>query len=203
MAGWAWVVVPAVLTALVIRIDAKLVGPYFALSSVISATEGLDGKYWYEERPLRMALIRRFVYPVLLGFALAWTHVGAVDTVAAGLLTAGLLLWPAVMNGLPWEVARRAWQLPALYLSLLVSFGALALGGRTLYGLLVYAADGDIRQWVVDEFVGTLITWIVVLIAVPAFRTTFLLVRSDSERRRAIGAERLMNEADPYYRDDE
>lgn len=106
MASWPWVVLPALLCALVVRLDAKLIGPYFSIGSILGATEGVFAWQWYEDNKLRNAFFRRMLYPVLLGFCLGWTSLTQLDLASVGALTALLLLWPLVFHGIEWPVPR-------------------------------------------------------------------------------------------------
>lgn len=187
MADWPWVVVPAIVVALTVRVDARMVGPYFAISSVIGGTEGITARMWYEEGPLRQALIRRFVYPGVAGFLLGWTGLSTTDIVSVGLLAAGLLFWPTVFHGLPWFVPRRTWHLPALYVSFAFAFSALAGVGLTLQRLLAELSDGNIRDWFLDQFLATVIFWVIALIAAAFFRKAFARTRDEAMRREDTG----------------
>lgn len=189
MIDWPWVVVPAVVVALTVRVDARVVGPYFALSGVISGSEGITARMWYEEGPLRQALARRFLYPCIAGFLLGWSGLATTDVVSVGLLAAGLLLWPMVFHGLPWFVPRRTWHLPALYTSFAVAFGALAGVGLSVQRLVVEFSDGDLRDWFLEQFLATAIFWVLALIGIALFRAAFARTRNEAMRRESKGAE--------------
>ena len=188
MNEWPWVVVPALLVALAVRVDARVVGPYFALSSIIAGTEGITARMWYEQSPLRQALVRRFVYPAVAGFLLGWTDLATMDIISVGFLAAGLLLWPTVFHGLPWFVPRHSWHLPALYATFTLAFSALAGAGLTFYRLLIELSGGNVRDWFLDQFLATAIFWAVALIAAALFRAVFTRTRDEAIRREGMAA---------------
>jgi hypothetical protein len=189
-ASWALVLLPAMATALVVRWDAKLIGPYFALSALISAMPGLDARYWYDEGPFRRAIQRRCLYPVILGSLLAWlTDLAMTDVAVTGLLAGVLLLWPIIFQGLPWNVPTKSWHLPVLYASFLVAFASLAVGGALLYVLLVRVSDGDVADWLTSEALSLAIVWAVALLSGSVFRAAFRRTREEAFRREELGGE--------------
>ncbi|MFC7362486.1 hypothetical protein [Nocardioides astragali] len=164
-------------------------GPYFALSSVISGTEGISARYWYEEGPLRRAFVRRFLYPGIAGFVLGWTHLSKVDVIAVGPLAAGLLLWPMVFVGLPWYVPRHSWHLPTLYASFVVAYGASCGIGLAVQRLVVDFADGNVAGWLAEQLVFTLIFSVVAAVSVAVFRAAFASTTAVTRNREAAGSE--------------
>lgn len=189
MAEWYWIVVPSVLTALTIRLDAMLIGPYFTFQSIVYGWEGVDGEHWYEAEPLRWAVTRRFAYPFLLGTILALSGLSQIEVGVAGFLSAGLLIWPAVFNGLPYGVSRRDWQVPAIYVLLLILFFGLSVASWYMVELMRTAANGNL--W--DYFFGLLRDWLItaVLIAfgIAFFRGTFTSLRMKQRARGNTGGE--------------
>lgn len=180
----------AVLTALLVRADARLVGPYFALSELVPASDSLTASNWYSSKTLRRALARRLLYPVLLGVVLAvLTEMPLWEIGSTGLVAAALLLWPLVFHGLPFGVSRRDWELPVLYFAFAASYGALAVGGALLVELARYASDGDMKRWLADQFLGGFATWVFVIFAVAVYRVTFARLTSKAQAREAIGRE--------------
>jgi len=183
MSSWPVVVIPAIITALVVRLDAKLIGPYFALSSLIGGTEGIWADCDYNNPALRKALIRRFLYPALLGFALAWFEPSTADLAATGALAAGLLIWPLVFQGLPMNVSRRDWELPILYLSFFFAFPLLAICGASLKKLLVALSNGDVPHWLLEQALSLLIYSVLALMFSGLYSAMFRRVRTNVNRR--------------------
>lgn len=189
MTSWPVVLLPATFTAMVIRLDAKFVGPYFALSSLISATEGPDARDFYTDPARRRALIRRFLYPVILGFILGWFVTSSVDIAAAGAVTAGLLIWPVLFHGLPLGVSRRDWEIPVLYLSFSVSFALLAIGGSRLKVLLVAFSNGDVAGWLARQALSATLFWVLAIMGAGVFRLMFNRIETKTVRRGEIAYE--------------
>lgn len=190
MAAWPYVVVPVILTALVIRLDAVLVGPYFSFPNLIYGWEGLDGPHWYRRETLRWAVARRFAYPAMLGVGLALFELTVIDSAWAGVLTAGLLLWPALFHGLPYGVARRDWQVPALYLLVVLIFGALAASGWYFVEMLRTAAgDRELTDYLFELLREWFVTAVGASIMIAFFRGTFLSLRQKVWRRQGLGLE--------------
>jgi hypothetical protein len=190
MSPWPSVVVPAVITALVVRFDAKLMGPYFALSELIGASDSTTSRHFYGSATLRAALWRRLLYALILGFVLAWTTDLALWEVAAvGILAAGLLLWPVLFHGLPFGISRRDWELPVLYVAFVGSYAALAASGALLQRLMRYVADGDVKRWLGDQLLGALGAWIIALFLLAIYRAAVGRLTSKAGRREEIGLE--------------
>lgn len=192
MTEWPVVLFPAVIVALVTRLDAKIVGPYFALSAVIAGSEGVGSRFWYSDGQRRLALARRFAYPFLAGFLLAFVKVTAfIDVAAVGALSAGLLIWPVIFGGLPWYVPRRSWHLPALYTTFIVGCGLASLSGLAAQRLVVSFASGDVAEWLAEQLLSSLLLWVGASVAVLLFRSIFRQTNDEAERRERQGAEGL------------
>lgn len=165
LAPWPIVVLPAFVLALIIRIDAKLLGPYFSFSELVT---GFGFKFLIFHRSTRAALIRRLLYPLLVGFVCSILGVSGASLAAVGVLAVVLLIWPVVVYGLPVGVSGRSLAVPLLYVSLLVSYGALTLFGGYVAEVMRQAGKGDILAYVQAEFRDWALTGLVVL-----FFTTF------------------------------
>lgn len=165
LAPWPIVVIPAFVLALIIRIDAKLLGPYFAFSELIS---GFGFEFLIFQRSTRAAMIRRLLYPLLVGFVCSILGVAGASLVGVGALAAILLIWPVVFHGLPVGVSQRSLAVPLLYISLLVSYGGLTLLGGYIAEIMRQAGEGDILVYVRESFRDWALTGLVVL-----FFTTF------------------------------
>lgn len=189
MAAWPAVVLPAVLVALVIRLDAKLVGPYFTFPDLVFGMEGLDARRWYEEDTLRFAAARRFLYPMLMGIVLRVADVSMADIAATGFLTAGLLLWRAVFQGLPYGVSRRDWEVPVLYVAMLVSFTALANLGALIAETMRFLGDGNIIEYLRRAALETFLALVTGILGAAFFRGAFLSLRDKAKRRQDAGIE--------------
>lgn len=161
LAPWPIVVIPAFVLALAIRIDAKLLGPYFSFSELVS---GFGFQFLIFRRSTRAALIRRLLYPLLVGFVCSILGVSGASLAGIGALAAILLIWPVVFHGLPAGVSRRSFAVPLLYVSLLVSYGGLTLFGGFIAEVMRQAGEGDIWAYVREEFRDWAITALVVLI---------------------------------------
>ncbi len=191
-AGWLTFLLPAMATAIVVRWDAVKIGPYFALSDLISAMPPTQARMFYEDTVLRRALYRRFVYPFLLGVVLGGTtDMAMTDVTAVGVVTALLLVWPVVFQGLPWYVPTRTWHLPALYVSFLIAYGALTLSGALVSSLFLRVTRGEIVDWVTNELLANGIVWLVGLFAVSVFGAARRRTNDEANRRHELGGEKL------------
>lgn len=189
MAEWPAILVPAMLVALMTRLDAKMVGPYFALSAVIAAGEGLWCAGWYSDRKRLMALLRRFAYPCIAGFLSAWCGLRLGDGAAIGAVSATLLIWPAFFGGLPWFVPRSTWHLPALYLTFIAACGFASLAGFSLQRMVISFAAGDVVGWAAEQVTSTVLFWLATVLLVLLFKTIFRATGNEAERRERQGAE--------------
>ncbi|KQZ75551.1 hypothetical protein [Nocardioides sp. Root151] len=120
---------------------------------------------------------------------MAWAHVAASDIAATGALAAALLIWPVLFGGLPWYVPRHSWHLPVLYCSFIVACGLSSLAGLALYRFVLKFADGDVRGWLAEQLVSTILLWLTTLVAILLFRLAFRTTSDEAERRERQGAE--------------
>src|SRR6478672_4226358 len=105
LAPWPLVIVPAATIALAVRLDAKLLGPYFSFSELIP---GFGNNLIVGDKITRAAMIRRLVYPLLIGAGISALGVSGLSLAAAGFLGAALLLWPIIFQGLPYGISKRS-----------------------------------------------------------------------------------------------
>lgn len=181
MISWPFVVIPAVVTALVVNLDARFIGPYFSLSSLIMATEGPEARFMYGDPTRRAALIRRFLYPVIMGIALSWFVSSAVGVGAAGGLAAGLLIWPVIFHGFPVGISRRSWEVPVLYLSFSISFIVLSILGLKLKSLLTAFSNGHELRWIEGQALSSFLFWMGAMILTGIYRSMFRRVAAKTE----------------------
>ena len=181
MGHWTAYVAAAFALALLIRLDAKMFGPYFSLSNVITGFEGLDALYWHERKDLQRANRRRLAWPLLVGFAISWSDLASWETGLVTLLGAILLLWPMVFQGLPFGVARRSWQLPTLYGTFLLVYFGLGVLGERVQGAVTANPD-NFRDWALSNGAGCLIVAAVVLVLSAVYARVWTTVRDTWER---------------------
>ncbi|EMY36009.1 hypothetical protein D477_001334 [Arthrobacter crystallopoietes BAB-32] len=161
LAPWPIVIVPAAVIALAVRVDAKLLGPYFALSELIP---GFGNDLMVSDKMTRAAMIRRLAYPFLIGAGISVFGVSGLSLAAVGFLGAALLLWPIIFHGLPYGISKRSKMVWGLYLSLLISYGGLSLLGGYVIELMREAGEGNIGKYVSENFRDWIITAVVVTI---------------------------------------
>lgn len=186
--SWLVLVAPAVTTALVIRADAKLIGPYWSFMELIPGLGSIDADLWYERPPLIQAILRRYAY-VIVASAIMTASVstwGAAESGLLGTAIVGLLLWPIVFHGLPYGVLRRDWQLVPVYAGAVLSFISTAVLGYFVWGYIVAQADGDPRRWIRDHLANALF-WSGVGIIGTAFYQGGLRRLRAASRARADG----------------
>ena len=175
MGSWLVVVGPAFGTALMVRIDAVFVGPYFALSSLIAGYEGVLS--FVDDRTRRRALVRRFTYPVIQGMGLFVFGANLADATASGTIAALLLIWPAVFHGFPTGVVARTWRLSALYVSLVVSYASLSVAGYLVIKVAITLPTDQAGPWLLQSLLGLVLTSAVASIALAFFRATARVIK--------------------------
>jgi hypothetical protein len=162
----AWTAVAlAALTALLVRFDARAVGPYFAFYEVLPGMGITEAVLRGEERPVRLAVVRRFGYAFLVGLVLAYVFDAPfVDAVGAGVLIGVLLVWPLTVQGLPrWAAPVRTLLL--LYFGVVVAFTASAALGHLF---VEFVAEGDPIRWLQQEGLRTLASVVAAAFALTA-----------------------------------
>lgn len=183
VASWLAITIPAVILALLVRLDARFIGPYFALSELVPGFEGLDAVWWYRSRVTRHALFRRIVYPALVAFVLALVDYGIADVLAVAGMGAGLLLWPVVFHGLPRGVSRRDWEVPAIHVLFVLSFIASGALGFYVLEVMRILGDGSASDFVIQNGVTALVWGAIVVIATSFWEPFLGRLRTKRENR--------------------
>lgn len=183
--SWPAVWLPAALTALVIRADAKLIGPYWAFTEIIPGLEGVDTDLWYDRPALGFAIIRRYSY---VGVAAAAVNIfvspwGIAEAALTGAAIAVLLMWPLFFHGLPYGVLRRDWQLIPLYTGVVVSFVSAAVVGRLAWGYVDAQAGGEPLRWLRDHAIEGGFWSAMMVVGTAFFRGSLLSLRRNVRRR--------------------
>lgn len=158
-ATWVAVLLAAVV-AILVRLDARGIGPYFAFYELLPGMGITEGVLRGEERPLRLAVIRRFGYGFLLGVALGYLfRTPFVDAAAAGGLVGVLVTWPVTVQGFPtWAAPLRTLLL--LYIGVVLAFAAASALGQLF---VAFVAEGDLVGWLQRE--GLRAMWSIVIAA--------------------------------------
>lgn len=172
MTFWPWVLIPAVIVALLVNFDARYSGPYFSLSSLIGATEGLEAHFFISDSKLRIALLRRFLYPAILGFILELRGINLRDLSAAGALAAALLVWPALFHSLPSGISKKK-DIILLYGTFIGAFAGFALTGAYFELILEKISSGEIVLWLESQVVSMIIGAVFVIMLPAFYRSTF------------------------------
>jgi hypothetical protein len=194
--SWVAVLLPAVAVALVVRLDARMVGPYFALSELVPGYSGLDAHFFYVARKLNLALVRRFAYPAITAAILGAFGYPLVDALAAVGVGACLLLWPVVFHGLPRGVSRRDWEVPAIYGLMLVGFLGAGASGYYAVDWMRFLGDGSARDFLVQSG-GEALFWFLVGVLATAFMRPVSERLGEKKEVRADQAAKLGYEGDP------
>lgn len=149
--AWFHIVIPAFAATLLMILDARRPGGvYWAFSQLLPGVAQLppyaDSSVYFEmfeNRSLfRVEFVRRFALGLIPGGYLALAVGGstALDAAAAGLLTAGFVLWPVFFHGLPLVNSRR-------WLLLLYAGITAMLGGVSVLGFgLAQAFQGALAE---------------------------------------------------------
>lgn len=178
------VFIPGLLLALIVRADAKMIGPYFALSELIPGLPGFDAPIWHQRAALRWAVLRRFAYPLLCGALLAILNNSLITVILAGSFGAFLLIWPAVFTPRPAGVSASDWRYVTLNTSLLFGFASVAALGSFIIEIMTALGGGDIGQYVLENFLTWIITFFVTVICLAFTKGTFMGLKESAERRR-------------------
>lgn len=175
---------PGVLLALLIRIDAKLIGPYFALSELVPGFPGFDAPLWTQRGALRLAVARRAIYPFLLGCIFGLSGLSLHEAGVAGGMAAFLLLWPGFFMPRPWGVRRFEWRLILLHVSMLAAFAGFSALGVVVIGTMEALGDGDILKYVGENLFNWVLTLVVTIAGTAFTKGLFLSMKERSEDRR-------------------
>ena len=176
---WYAFLAPVVLISLIVRVDAKLIGPYWSWLEMLR-----DLGYDDNQGRRRVSLLRRVAIPGVAGFTAlgVWPATyDLVDAMIIGFASAALLLWPLLFSYPPWGVSAN--RLLVIYGLLLVSFAAsCSLGG---YIAQFARADDGIGHFLQENIFGILIGAVVTTFGTSA------LVRASSaaSQRRSQDAE--------------
>jgi hypothetical protein len=162
---WYEFIAPSVFLALVVRTEAKLIGPYWAWLELVPiySTEGPDAA-----KRRRASLLRRLAIPGIITFVLgmAWSdEYSFADCVIVAVSGAGLLLWPLVFGHLPWGVSGR--RLVAIYLALVVGFGATGWIGR--YIAEFFRTEQSIGSFLKENLIASIVFTVSGLFAAGIF----------------------------------
>lgn len=198
--AWYELLIPSALTALLIRLDSFLIGPYWALSELVAGMGGVETWLSYERGRVRWAVIRRFAYPLLLAIlaTILRPQYGLAQGALYGGVTAALLLWPIVFVGLPVGVLKRDWWLAPLYGGFLLAF----VGGGALGAVAVNTArllaDGNLAEYASEQVFVSLATAGSMLIGAAFFNGAKSRLAERKRKRDEIGYETIAEEGDPF-----
>lgn len=169
MAVYLYTFFPALLLIAIIRIDAKFIGPYFAIGELLPSFGGRESAHFYAKGTLRFALVRRLAYPIIMGVIYAIVGSNITLALLGGLVTGFLLVWPAwIAPNPPIGVSTRDALYHIFYLLVLLSAGALTLLGFYLVEAITYLSDGEPLRYLADNFFVGLLSLAVSLVF-PAF----------------------------------
>jgi hypothetical protein len=162
---WYQFIAPVVLVALAVRLEAKLIGPYWSWLELIPLL-GVEDSATAKRR--RGALLRRIALPGLATFVLgvAWPpEYNSLDALIIATSAAGLLLWPIIFTGLPRGVP--GFQLALIYLAFAVAFGGAGWIGRYI-AEFIRAGDG-MSKFLQDNFVSLIVGGVLTAFAAGVF----------------------------------
>jgi hypothetical protein len=201
MLAWYEVLLPAVITALAIRIDGFLIGPYWSFSEIVAGMGGTDAEYWYAGGTRRWAAIRRFAYPLIVGAAMSIIDpkLSISGAVTIGLVTIGFLLWPIVTHGLPLGVAKSDWLLLPLYVGIVLAFGAFTALGHLAIEFGRAQGNGDLGRYATDQAADWIITTIIAIIGTAFFQGAKHRLQEKKHRRDSAGYEHIAEHGDPDF----
>jgi hypothetical protein len=157
---WFQFAIPAVVAALLVRVEAMTLGPYWAWVEMLSDM----GDDETTKKRRRAALARRVAVPGVTAFALiaVWPNsFTPADTAWVGGAAAGLLLWPLLFHGLPWGVSTP--RLVLLYTALVGAFVASGWFGGEIAGFA--HAEGGVWEFFKENAISMVAGGVVTLFA--------------------------------------
>lgn len=140
--SWYEFAAPVLVIAVLVRLEAVFAGPYWSWIEMFPLDQDEDEA---SRRVRRRSMWRRVAIPGGIAFALAYLWPARYDEVSLAVVgsgAAGLLLWPVAIHGLPLGVRRSDWQIPFIYVGLIVAFASSAWLG------------GHLAQWVIGRDAG-------------------------------------------------
>lgn len=176
--SWYQALIPAVAIAIVVRLDALFLGPYWSwLQLIPDLGEGKEPEIVTKRR---RALARRVAIPGVFGLALQSSWPGTYTpprTAGVAMLAAGLLLWPLVFAHKWNEVRKPPWMVFALYSLLPVLFSTSGYAGGAI-GSWIHEGGGLVA-FAREEGAVLLVTAVILL-----FTTDGTTRLADALRRR-------------------
>lgn len=163
--GWYAAIIPAAITAYLVRLYAVFVGPYYSWLEIVP--ELFDDAEVGKAR--RTVFRRRVVTPfaVMLGASLLFPgSYGSGSGAAAGVLAAALLLWPIAL-GQPVATYGSRISVLFLYALLFISFGASGWLG-TQAGQFIRDEQGGITEFVRTQALTAIIVAAIVFVSSDA-----------------------------------
>ena len=161
---WYQALIPAVAIAVVVRLDALFLGPYWSwLQLIPDLGEGTEPEI---AKKRRRALARRVAIPGVFGLTLQSSWPGTYTphrTAGVAFLTAGLLLWPLVFARKGNEVRKPTWMVYALYSLLPVLFSTSGYAGGVI-GSWIHEGGGLVA-FAREEGAVLLVTAVMLLFA--------------------------------------
>lgn len=166
--NWWQFLIPTVLIAIFVRVEAKILGPYWSWIEMVPHLSNSRE----DARVRRRALIRRVAIPGIIGLAIAllWpTTYGELEGAVIGGSAAGLILWPTTVYGRPYGLrGLTSWLLYGSFVGAFIATGAL---GASLAA--VVESQGGPVAYVRNEGTGALILFVGSLFFTGALDKTF------------------------------
>lgn len=158
---WYEYIVPATLIAIMVRLEATFLGPYWSWIELLPGSQESPST-----ATLRLkALARRVLIPGLVSFALigVWPErYSGSDLPIIAVTAALLLLWPLLFHGPPIGIRSRDWELPFLYLGFVGSFAASAWAGVNI-AVAAAAEHGNVGNFMRTELLDAVVAVVVTL----------------------------------------
>ena len=160
---------PALAISILIRVDAKIIGPYFSMTSILPGFAGAVSADFSQRPTLRWALVRRLAYPVLMGAMLYIFRTSLAEAVIAGILGGFLLAWPAwIAPDDSSVVTIRDPIYHIFYVGVVFSGGVLAATGYALAHSVVVMSGGDVLKFFTENLFIFILS-VLLTTLVPAF----------------------------------
>lgn len=159
---WYYALLPAALIAILVRLEAIFLLPYWSWLQLIPETG--TANTLLKRKQKRRSLARRMAIPLVAALVLVsiWPSVyGVAESAIVATMGAGLLLWPLLIAPFHQEVRSPPWLAWVLYGLLPIGFAASGVVG-VLVGQAI-AQRGGWVDFISDQLISFVLSTIVVL----------------------------------------
>lgn len=132
--SWPFIFFPGSLIAVLIGLDNRYRGPYFAIADVVFGD--IDSGRGLLDREVIGSLLRRIIYLVIAGFLLSLLKFKAFDIASVFFISGFLMIWPAFLKPLPKYTRYSDWEVFCLWVFYAVSCIGFGLFGASVPSII-------------------------------------------------------------------